>query len=96
MSLPAPTLSTARLRLRSFDDADADALFVLHSNAYVLRYWDALSWTENTARSMRDIVNQSRSAGFAGKAEMRITGTATALAKQQMQGLGWTVTDNYK
>jgi len=57
---------------------------------------DALSWTENTARSMRDIVNQSRNAGFAGKAEMRITGTATALAKQQMQGLGWTVTDNYK
>lgn len=57
---------------------------------------DTMSWTENTARSMRDIVNQSRSAGFAGKAEMRITGTATALAKQQMQGMGWTVTDNYK
>lgn len=57
---------------------------------------DALSWTENTARSMRDIVNQSRSAGFAGKSEMRITGQATALAKQQLQGMGWTVTDNFQ
>jgi hypothetical protein len=57
---------------------------------------DALSWTDNTARSMRDIVNQSRSAGFAGKAEMRITGQATALAKQQLQGMGWTVTDNFR
>jgi hypothetical protein len=57
---------------------------------------DALSWTDNTARSMRDIVNQSRNAGFAGKAEMRITGQATPLAKQQLQGMGWTVTDNYK
>jgi hypothetical protein len=57
---------------------------------------DALSWTENTARSMRDIVNQSKTAGFAGRSEIRITGTATALAKQQLQSMGWTVTDNYK
>jgi hypothetical protein len=57
---------------------------------------DALSWTENTARSMRDIVNQSKAAGFAGRAEMRITGSATALAKQQLQSMGWTVTDHYK
>jgi [ribosomal protein S5]-alanine N-acetyltransferase len=26
--------------------ADADALFALHSNAHVLRYWDAPPWTE--------------------------------------------------
>lgn len=32
-----PTLHTARLRLRAFTSADADALFALHSNAYVLR-----------------------------------------------------------
>ncbi len=57
---------------------------------------DALSWTENTARSMRDIVNQSRSAGVAGKAEMHITGQSTALARQQLKALGWTVTDNFK
>src|SRR5690348_1219530 len=44
-ALPAPTLHTARLRLRPFDDADADDLFALHSNAHVLRYWDAPPWS---------------------------------------------------
>jgi RimJ/RimL family protein N-acetyltransferase len=46
MSLPAPTLHTARLRLRPFDDPDANALFALHSSASVLRYWDAPPWSE--------------------------------------------------
>jgi RimJ/RimL family protein N-acetyltransferase len=41
MPLPTPTLHTARLRLRPFTRADADALFALHSSAHVLRYWDA-------------------------------------------------------
>ena len=46
MSLPAPTLHTARLRLRPFDDSDANDLFALQSNAFVLRYWDAPPWRE--------------------------------------------------
>ena len=46
MSLRAPRLHTARLRLRPFTSADADALFALHSNAHVLRYWDAPPWRE--------------------------------------------------
>jgi len=46
MALPTPTLHTARLRLRPFDDADANDLFALHSNACVLRYWDAPPWSE--------------------------------------------------
>jgi len=46
MSLSPPTLQTARLCLRPFDDSDANALFALHSNAHVLRYWDAPPWTE--------------------------------------------------
>ncbi|MER7417616.1 GNAT family N-acetyltransferase [Micromonospora peucetia] len=54
MSLPTPTLHTARLQLRPFTSADADALFALHSNAYVLRYWDAPPWTER-ARAERFI-----------------------------------------
>jgi RimJ/RimL family protein N-acetyltransferase len=45
-SLATPTLHTARLRLRPFDDADADDLFALHSSACVLRYWDAPPWSE--------------------------------------------------
>jgi RimJ/RimL family protein N-acetyltransferase len=46
VSLPTPTLHTARLRLRPFDDADANDLFALHSSGYVLRYWDAPPWSE--------------------------------------------------
>ena len=46
MALPTPTLHTARLRLRPFDDTDANDLFVLHSSPYVLRYWDAPPWSE--------------------------------------------------
>ena len=45
-TLPTPTLHTERLRLRPFDDADAEALFALHSNAHVLRYWDSPPWTD--------------------------------------------------
>jgi [ribosomal protein S5]-alanine N-acetyltransferase len=46
MSLPTPTLHSARLSLRPFADADVDALFALQSNATVLRYWDSPPWTE--------------------------------------------------
>ncbi len=46
MVLPTPTLHTARLRLRAFNDADGDALFALLSSAVVLRYWDAPPWSE--------------------------------------------------
>jgi RimJ/RimL family protein N-acetyltransferase len=46
MSLSVPTLHTARLRLRPFDDSDRDALFALQSNAHVLRYWDSPPWSD--------------------------------------------------
>jgi len=46
MALPAPTLHSARLRLRPFGGADANDLFALHSNACVLRYRDAPPWSE--------------------------------------------------
>ncbi len=54
MSLPTPTLHTARMQLRPFTGADADALYALHSSADVLRYWDAPPWTE-PARAERFI-----------------------------------------
>ncbi|MFB9311577.1 GNAT family N-acetyltransferase [Nocardioides plantarum] len=47
MSLTTPTLTTDRLRLRPFEDTDADALFALQSNAVVLRYWDSPPWTDS-------------------------------------------------
>lgn len=41
MHLTTPTLHTERLRLRPFADGDADALYALHTNRVVLRYWDS-------------------------------------------------------
>jgi ribosomal-protein-alanine N-acetyltransferase len=58
MSLPTPTLRTDRLRLRPFTSADADALFALQSNAYVLRYWDSPPWTD-PARAERFIATSA-------------------------------------
>ena len=46
VSLHIPILRTARLLLRPLTSADADALFALHSSAYVLRFWDAPPWSE--------------------------------------------------
>ena len=46
VSLSTPTLRTARLRLRPFNDLDEDALFALHCNVNVMRYWDAPPWSE--------------------------------------------------
>ncbi|MEU3661016.1 GNAT family protein [Streptomyces sp. NPDC032940] len=46
--LPTPTLHTPRLRLRAFEDTDADDLFALHSNPHILRYWDSPPWTERS------------------------------------------------
>jgi RimJ/RimL family protein N-acetyltransferase len=46
MSLPTPTLRTARLLLRPFTDADLNAIFALQSSPVVLRYWDAPPWKE--------------------------------------------------
>lgn len=53
-TLRTPTLTTTRLRLRPFTDTDAPALVALHSNAHVLRYWDAPPWSE-PARAERFI-----------------------------------------
>ncbi len=47
MSLSTPTVRTARLRLRPFEQADAGDLYALHSDAGVLRYWDAPPWSEH-------------------------------------------------
>lgn len=46
MSLPTPTLKTARLNLRAFAQTDADAIFALQSDPHVLRYWDGPPWKE--------------------------------------------------
>ena len=46
ITISTPTIQTGRLRIRPFNDSDANALFAIHSNAEVLRYWDAPAWSE--------------------------------------------------
>ena len=80
--MTTPTLQTARLRLRPFADTDADALFALHSNAYVLRYWDSPPWTE-PARAERFIARCR---------QMAEEGTGARLALERASDgvfLGW-------
>jgi RimJ/RimL family protein N-acetyltransferase len=76
-------LHTARLRLRPFDDADANGLFALHSNAYVLRYWDAPPWSER-ARAERFIT---------ACRQMAAGGTGARLAVDQGRVLPRTVSE---
>ena len=82
MALPTPTLHTARLRLRPFGDADANDLFALHSNACVLRYWDAPPWSERV-RAERFIT---------ACRQMAQEGTGARLAVDRISGgtfIGW-------
>ncbi|MBR7838487.1 GNAT family N-acetyltransferase [Actinospica durhamensis] len=82
MSLPTPSLPTARLRLRPFEDTDADDLFALHGNARVLRYWDSPPWTE-PARAEK-FVTRCR--------QMAQEGSGARLAVQRVSDgafLGW-------
>jgi hypothetical protein len=57
---------------------------------------DALSWTQGTERAMRDITDALKRSGRGGRAEMRITGQATPLAKEKLKALGWNVIENTK
>jgi [ribosomal protein S5]-alanine N-acetyltransferase len=82
MSLSTPSLRTARLRLRAFEDADANGLFALHSNAHVLRYWDAPPWGE-PARAEK-FITASR--------QMQQEGTGARLAVERVSDeafIGW-------
>ncbi|HEV3268962.1 MAG TPA: GNAT family N-acetyltransferase [Acidimicrobiales bacterium] len=82
MSLTSPTLHTARLRLRTFNDADADDLFAMHSNAYVLRYWDSPPWDER--RRAEQFITACR--------EIADAGTGARLAVDRVADgafLGW-------
>ena len=82
MALPTPTLETSRLRLRPFVDTDADALFALHRDAHVLRYWDSPPWTD-PARAKRFLATCR---------QMADEGTGARLAMERASDgafLGW-------
>ncbi len=82
MRLAAPTLHTARLRLRPFADVDARGLFALHSNGVVMRYWDGPVRTERS-RAERFIATCR---------EMAAEGTGARLAADRVPAgafIGW-------
>ena len=60
--LPQPELSSPRLRLREVRDDDAAALFAIHSDARVMRYWSYPAWTElaQAEQKIADIQRQRR------------------------------------
>lgn len=86
--LPTPSLSTARLRLRPFEEADGDDLFALQSDAHVLRYWDSPPWTE-----------RSRVDTFLAKCrELEAEGTGVRLVVELAADgrfLGWCTLNNW-
>lgn len=88
ISLPTPTLRTARLRLRPFTAADTDAIFALQSNPRVLRYWDAPPWRER-AQAERFIARCQQMAQEGSGARLAIEHTAADLF------IGWCVLMNW-
>ena len=80
--LLTPTLETERLRLRPFEERDAEPLFALHSNAHILRYWDSSPWRE-----------RSRAEAFLTSCrEMADLGTGARVAVEQRDDsafVGW-------
>lgn len=61
----------------------------------VIGIWpvDAVSWTESTRKAMTNAAGAIRRGGL-GRAELRISGQATARAKQGLSELGFTVAEN--
>jgi len=57
---------------------------------------DALAWTENTAPVLRESASDAKAIKHPGPVELRITGTATPLAKKELRALGWRVVENTK
>ena len=60
--LPQPELRSARLRLREVRTDDAPALFAIHSDPQVMRYWSYPAWTElaQAEQKIADIQRQRR------------------------------------
>jgi len=56
---PIPELAGARVRLRALAARDADALFALHSDERVMKYWSFPAWTER-AQAVAHIERMAR------------------------------------
>ena len=91
--LPQPELHSARLCLREVRDDDAPALFAIHSDPQVMRYWSYPAWTEpaQAERKVTDIQRQRRELdilvwAIADAGTDRLIGTSAAFALDLTQG----------
>lgn len=57
---------------------------------------DALAWTETTGKALSDAAADAKRAVPNARGELRISGQATALAKQKLKALGWNVVENVR
>jgi RimJ/RimL family protein N-acetyltransferase len=87
-----PELRTPRLRLREFRTDDADALFAVHSDPRVMRYWSFPAWTHPTQAQARvRHVLEQRARGevyawaVADAASDRLIGSVAAFAIDRAQ-----------
>ena len=91
--LPQPELRSARLRLREVRTDDAPALFAIHSDPQVMRYWSYPAWTElaQAERKVADIQRQRREQemlvwAIADAHDDRLIGTSAVFAIDMTQG----------
>ena len=57
---------------------------------------DALSWTRDTAVGFTQVSNERKRVAPKARGELRITGMATAMAKERLKAQGWTVREHQK
>ncbi len=57
---------------------------------------DALSWTRDTAVGFTAVSNERRRVAPKARGELRITGMATAMAKERLKAQGWTVLEHQR
>jgi hypothetical protein len=57
---------------------------------------DALSWTRDTAVGFTAVSNERKRIAPKARGELRITGTATAMAKERLAAEGWTVLERQR
>ena len=57
---------------------------------------DAMSWTHDTAAGFSAVAAENKGAAPNTRGELRISGTATAMAKNEMKARGWTVLERQK
>jgi hypothetical protein len=57
---------------------------------------DALSWTRDTAIGFTQVSNERKRVAPNARGELRITGMATAMAKERLKAQGWTVLEHQR